>query len=156
MLSLLIIRFYHISVSWSFTGDWVTASLLKSPGLFSVFWPFSIMLLFWWSPLGCQLPNLPGPLIILYSYRAKSTNHNWYNCHLYIPLFFQFSSKVKLLISLFTFFQFYSMVRRDSKVDNFTDFLFFFLLIIIRSGLLAEIRWSVFISKSHWSLCVIF
>ena len=27
-----------------FTGVWVTASLLKSPGPFSVFWPFSVML----------------------------------------------------------------------------------------------------------------
>ena len=37
-------RVFHIRVSWwSFTGFWVTASLLKSPGLFSVFWPFSIM-----------------------------------------------------------------------------------------------------------------
>ena len=34
--------------------------------------------------------------------------------------------------------------------------IFFFLLIIIRSGLLAEIRWSVCISKSHRSLCVPF
>ena len=32
----------------------------------------------------------------------------------------------------------------------------FFLLIIIRSGLLAVIRWSVCMSKSHRSLCVIF
>ena len=32
----------------------------------------------------------------------------------------------------------------------------FFLLIIIRSGLLAEIRWSVCISRSHRSLCVLF
>ena len=32
----------------------------------------------------------------------------------------------------------------------------FFLLIIIKSGLLAEIRWSVCMSKSHWSLCVSF
>ena len=47
------------------------------------------------------------------------------------------------------------MVCRDSKVDNFEDF-FFFLLIIIRSGLRAEIRWSVCISKSHRSLCVSF
>ena len=31
-----------------------------------------------------------------------------------------------------------------------------FLLIIIRSGLLAEIRWSVCMSKSHRSLCVSF
>ena len=33
---------------------------------------------------------------------------------------------------------------------------FFFLLIIIRSGLQAEIRWSVCMSKSHRSLCVSF
>ena len=40
-------RVFHISISgWSFTGVWVTASLLNSPGLVSVFWPFSVMLLF--------------------------------------------------------------------------------------------------------------
>ena len=33
---------------------------------------------------------------------------------------------------------------------------FFFLLIIIRSGLLAGIRWSVCMSKSHRSLCALF
>ena len=66
LLLLLIIRVIHISdIWWSFTGDWVTASLLKSPGLFKVFWSFSIMLLFGWSPLDRQPPNLPGPLIIL-------------------------------------------------------------------------------------------
>ena len=44
LLLLLFIRVFHISVSWwFFTGVWVTASLLKPPGLFSVFWPFSIM-----------------------------------------------------------------------------------------------------------------
>ena len=45
--------------------------------------------------------------------------------------FFQFSSKVEVLISLFTFFRFYTVVSRDSKVDNFADFLFFLLIIII-------------------------
>ena len=54
--------------------------------------------------------------------------------------FFQFPSKVKVLILLFTFFQFYSVVSRDSKVDYFASSLFFFLLITIKSGLLAEIR----------------
>ena len=47
--SLIIYSFtvFHISVSWwFFTGVWVTASLLKSPGLVSGFWPFSIMLSF--------------------------------------------------------------------------------------------------------------
>ena len=40
--------------------------------------------------------------------------------------FFQFTSKVMVLISLFTFFQFYSVVCQNSKVNNFADFLFFF------------------------------
>ena len=50
--------------------------------------------------------------------------------------FLQFSSKVEVLILFFTFFQFY-VVCRDRKVNNFADFLFW--LIIIRSGLQAEI-----------------
>ena len=53
--------------------------------------------------------------------------------------FFQFSSKIEVLISRFTFFQFYSVDSRDSKVDNFGGFLFFFfffLLIIIKSGII--------------------
>ena len=65
VLLFLLISVFHISVNWwSFTRVRMTASLLKSPGLFSVFWTFSIMLLFGWSPFGRQLPNLPGPLII--------------------------------------------------------------------------------------------
>ena len=60
-------RIFHISASWwSSTGVWVTARLLKSPGLFSVFWPFSIMLSFGWSPHVGQLPSPPGPFIILF------------------------------------------------------------------------------------------
>ena len=77
--------------------------------------------------------------------------------------FFQFPSKVKVLILLFTFFQFYSVVSRDNKVNNFASsfffffsFFFVFLLIIIRSGRLAKIRWSVCMLKSHWSLYVSF
>ena len=66
--------------------------------------------------------------------------------------FFQFSSKVEVIIFLFTFFQFYSVVSQDSKVDNFASSLFF-LLIIIRSGFLVGISWSVCMLKSHRSLC---
>ena len=55
-------RVLHICVSWWFIrGVWVKVSLLKSPGLFSVFWPLTIMLSFGWSPLVCQLPNPPSP-----------------------------------------------------------------------------------------------
>ena len=48
------------------------------------------------------------------------------------------------------------MACRDIKVDNLADFLFFFLLIIIRSRIQAEIWWSVCISMSHRSLWVSF
>ena len=63
--------------------------------------------------------------------------------HLNVPQFFQFPSKVEVLIPLFTFFQFYSVVSRDSKVDYFASslyFIFFLLLITIKFGLLAWIR----------------
>ena len=40
--------------------------------------------------------------------------------------FFQFSRKIEVLILLFTFFQFYSVVTRDSKVHNFVNLFFFF------------------------------
>ena len=36
--------------------------------------------------------------------------------------FFQFPSKVEVLILLFTFFQFYSVISRNSKVENFGKF----------------------------------
>ena len=54
-----------------------------------------------------------------------------------------FPSKVEVLILLFIFFQFYSVV---SKINNFANSLSFS-IIIIRCGLLADIRWSVCMSK---------
>ena len=53
---------------------------------------------------------------------------------------------------LFTFFRFYSVVSRDSNAHSLASSLF--LLITIRSGILAEIRWSVCMSKSHRRLCM--
>ena len=86
---------------------------------------------------------------------TKSTN--WYNRQFHVPQYFQFPCKVEVLIPLFTFFQFHSVVRRDSKAHNSaSSLLLLLLLLIIRSGRLAEIRWSVCISKSHRSLCVSF
>ena len=62
--------------------------------------------------------------------------------------FFKFSSKVRIL--LFTFLQIYSVVRRDSKVNNFADSLSFVDYYKVWSP--AGIRWSVCMLKSHWSL----
>ena len=68
--------------------------------------------------------------------------------------FSQFLSKIQVLILLFAFFQLYSVVSLDIKVHNSASS--FLLLIIIRSGRLAEIRWSHCISKSQRSLCISF
>ena len=51
---------FHTSDSWwSFTGVWLTASLLKFTGLFLVFGPILIWL---WSPLVIWFLSLPVPL----------------------------------------------------------------------------------------------
>ena len=69
---------------------------------------------------------------------TQNTNYNWYKRHFHIPQFFQFPCEVEVFILLFTFFQFYSVVTRDSKVHNFASslssffFFFFFFLLIIR------------------------
>ena len=74
--------------------------------------------------------------------------------------FFQFSSKVYVLISLFAFLQFYPVDSPNGKVHysagslSFFPFFFFFFVVTItitRPGRLAEIKWSVSISKSQRS-----
>ena len=68
--------------------------------------------------------------------------------------FFKFTCKVLVLIHLEPFFQFYSV---DAGTVKSTILLVHsFLLIIIRSGRLAEIRWSVCIAKSQRRVFVSF
>ena len=61
---------------------------------------------------------------------TKSTNHNWYNRYFHVPQFFQFPSKVQLLI-LFIFFQFYSVLVGTAilQVLFFVDYYFIFIFI---------------------------
>ena len=94
------LRIFHISVSrWFSTEVWETVSHLKSLGLFSVFWPILIMTYFGWSPFVLLFPSPPVQ-------------------------FFQFPSKIHLLIFLFAFFQFYSVFSRDIKIYNSASSLF--------------------------------
>ena len=81
------------------------------------------------------VPKAPITIGIIITFRI-------YSC-------FQFPSKVETLILFFPFLQFYSVVSRDSKVDNFASSLFS--VDYIRSGFLAEIRWSFFMSKFYRS-----
>ena len=56
----------------------------------------------------------------------------------------------------FSFILWSAGTAKSTILQIFSFFFCFFLMIIIRSGLLAGIRWSVCISKSHRSLCVLF
>ena len=58
--------------------------------------------------------------------------------------FFQFSREVEVLIFFFTFFQFYSVVRRDSKVDNLAYSLFLLIIIIIIQVFQTKVSWGSF------------
>ena len=75
------------------------------------------------------------PFIKYFCDSTKITNLDCYNCHLNVPYFFRFPSKVSVLILLFTFLQFYFEVSRDTKIHNFASSLYLFIIIII-------IRWS--------------
>ena len=128
------LRFFHISVSWwYFTGIRVRASLinLQNSSRYSGR-----------SPQWCSLDVSTRP--------PTSKSSSPFNNHLVsvrnAPItigiiltfmfhsFFQFPNKVEVLILLFSFFKFYSVVNRNSKVHNFASSLFL-LLITIRSGL---------------------
>ena len=65
-----------------------------------------------------------------------------YNRYFHVPQLFPFSSMVEVRIVVFTFFQFYSPILQ----------IICFLLIIMRSGFVVEMRWFVCMSKSHRSL----
>ena len=54
--------------------------------------------------------------------------YNWYKCHFHIPQFFQFPGKIQMIIFLFAFFQFYSVISWDSKFHNFASSPFCWLL----------------------------
>ena len=65
-LTLLLYSLWVFLSRWSFTGDWVTASLLRPPELFSVFWSILTILLSGWSQFFLWCPLLPAFLLSLW------------------------------------------------------------------------------------------
>ena len=77
----------------------------------------------WWCPLVLFLPSPPVPVpILLWLYQAHQSQ--LVSSHWHIPQLLQFSSKVKVLISLFSFVQFPLVVCRNGKVHYSADSLF--------------------------------
>ena len=132
----------------------MTAGLLKSPGLFSVFWPFSITLSFGWSPNLSEtskssspfsnplvtVPNAPITIGII----VTCMFHSFYNSLL--------SSRYLSFFSHSFSFILWSAGTAKPIILQ----VIFLLLISIKSGLLTDIRWSVCMLKSHRSLCATF
>ena len=75
------------------------------------------------------------PLYQSFADWTKSTNYNSYNRHFHVPQFFQFPSKIEVLIFLFVFFQFYSVVSRGSKRCKYASSFLFIYFFIITSDL---------------------
>ena len=140
LVLLLLIKVFHnqrklMVFHWRFEWQQVSSSLQDSSQYSG---RFSIMLLFGWSPTRSPtsksfrtfnnslltVPKAPITVGIIVTLMFHS--------------FFNSLARSRRLLSLFTFFQFYSVVSRDSKINNFADFLF--LLIIMRSGLLAKVQ----------------
>ena len=84
---------------------------------------------------------------------TKSTNYNWYKIHFHVPQFVRSQARSRYL-SLFSHsFNFTLWSAGLAKSTILLVVFIYFLLIIIRSGLLAEIRWSVSISNPR-AVCV--
>ena len=109
------------------TKVWVKANLLKSQGLFSVFCQKCSSLLESTDPLVSRssspcinhLENAPRATIII-GILITFMFHS-----LFFIVYFQFPRKVEVFMLLFTFFHFYSVISRDSKVHNSASSLFF-------------------------------
>ena len=100
----------------------MTASLLKSPVLFSVFWPISTMLLFGWSPFVLFFQALHS-LYQSWGDCTKSINYNWHHSHFHLPQFFR-SSYLSFFSLSFNFTP-WSTGTAKSTIKVLFSFLFF-------------------------------
>ena len=143
-----LLRVFHTSLSWWFpSGVWVTASLLKPPGLFPVFRPILIQQWIWWFRLVLLFSN---PLVLvriiwwLYHVRRLQLVSPSFSCSVVFKV---------LLHGQGTDHSF--LFQPERQIPLFGRFSLF-LLTITKSSRLAEIRWAVCILKSKRILCISF
>ena len=84
----------------------------------------------------------------------QRNDYNWSHHHIYGAYFFQFSSKVKVLISLFAFLQFYPAVSWNGIDHNSAGSTYFlFLLFGLWLGLFVGSRLGdLFVSQHPWEV----
>ena len=117
----------------------------------AVVWMNSILLLisnslFLFSRFFCAIPRVPSTIGIIVTLMYHSL----------FFLFFSLNSLARsiLFAYLFAFLCFYSIIRWDGKIHQMTIFIYLF--VNSRFGLLTGIGWSVYISKSQRTVCVLF
>ena len=115
-----------VSVSWwYFTGVWVTASLLRSPGLFSVFWPNAAVWIFLIRP-----PTLPVPFLALGD-RSNRANYYWY---------YSYSLVRQVFLILWQGQSFFSLFSFSLSLFNFQ--LYFRFLTILHQVFIQDLAWG--------------
>ena len=146
-----LLRVFHTSVCWWFsTIVWVTASLLNSPELYSVFCPNLTRLKFGWCPI-----------VILFPYPLVPLPNIWwlYRAHQLQLVSPSLSRSIDFWVleqglGIYLFFRFLSVLlcdlleRQSSLFGIFSLFLLFYFFTITKFGRLAKIRWSVCVSNS--------
>ena len=146
-------KVFHVSVSWWFiTGVYVTASFLKSPGLWilailsnAVIWIMSPH-----PPTSKSSRPFNNLLVIVLKAPIKIGTIVTFMFHIFFN-----SLAMSRYLSFFSHSFRFILWSAGTAKSTILQILFF-LLIIIRSGLLAGIRWSVCMLKSHRGLCVSF
>ena len=140
----------------------MTASLLKSPGLSSIFWPISIIL---------SLDGLHSSgffqvfqsLFQSFDDCTKSTNYNWYHHRFHVSPFvcFFFSSPARSrylsLFSLYFNFTLWSAGTSKSTILQvllFFSFLFFFFFFVVDYNLVWPRLGNPFVSQNPRGVCV--
>ena len=83
------------------------------------------MLSFGWSTLVLCKQVLQS-LFQSFGDRVKCANYNWYHRHFHVPQFLQFSSKVKVTLSFFTFLSVLLCGQPERQSPLFGRFSFFF------------------------------
>ena len=151
----LLIKFIHISVSWwSFTGDWMTASQSQASrtllSILAVFNNAVVWMVFTRPPTSKSSRPFNNPLVTVPKAPITIGIIGTFMFH----SFFNSLARSRYL-SLFSRSLSFILWSGRAAMSAILQILFF-LLIIIMSGLLAEIRWSVCISTSQRSLWVSF
>ena len=120
--------------------SWITASILQSPGFFSVFWLILTMLLFGWSPLSSFFQILQS---VYLSFRECTGEYLLLSVSplLSSSIFFSVLSQGP---GSLCFLSILLCGQPGRQRPQFCKLSFFF-LIITRSDSLVEIRWSIFV-----------